>query len=147
MQAGEEFGRTKHGCDNSYKGPLTRNRLDWRRAYAPGFRELAEFYRGLLALRRACPPLSGAAGEPAPMVQALPGWLIGFVTEGQDKAEHTGEMAVYYNPEPVAQPAPLPAGTWRLLAQGAQAGAHPFGPRQTAQLELPPRSLTVLIAE
>lgn len=147
MQAGKEFGRTKHGCDNSYKGPLTRNRLDWRRAYAPGFRELTEFYRGLLALRRACPPLSGAAGEPAPMVQALPGWLIGFVTEGQDKAEHTGEMAVYYNPEPVAQPAPLPAGTWRLLAQGAQAGAHPFDPRQTAQLELPPRSLTVLIAE
>ena len=34
MQAGEEWGRTKHGDHNSYKGPLTTNRLDWTRATA-----------------------------------------------------------------------------------------------------------------
>ena len=35
MQAGEEWGRTKHGDHNSYKGPLATNRLDWTRAHRP----------------------------------------------------------------------------------------------------------------
>ena len=53
MQAGEEWGRTKHGDHNSYKGPLATNRLDWTRAHRPEFAALTAFYRGMLAIRRA----------------------------------------------------------------------------------------------
>ena len=144
--AGEEFGRTKLGGANTYKGPLSRNALDWRRAYQPGFYELTQFYAGLLALRRAWPCLSGAAGEPAPLIQLLPGWLIGVVAENQSAANHAGELAVYYNPEPTPQTAPLPAGRWRTLCDGVTAGAEPFGPEHTGSLELPPVSITILCA-
>ena len=46
MQAGEEWGRTKHGDHNSYKGPLDTNKLDWTRAHRPEFAALTAFYRG-----------------------------------------------------------------------------------------------------
>ncbi len=106
MQAGEEWGRTKHGEHNSYKGPLSTNQLDWTRAHRPEFAALTAFYRGMLAIRRAYPRLSGAAWEPEPFILALPGWLIGFVPENDGNAA-AGQLAVYYNPErtpPVGQP-------------------------------------------
>ena len=61
---------------------------------------IRDSYRGLLAIRRAHPELSGAAGETAPILLALPGWLIGFVLE---KLDGKGELAVYDNPETTSQ--------------------------------------------
>lgn len=147
MQAGEEFARTKQGEGNSYKGPLARNQLDWRRAHRPEFAALTAFYRGLLAIRRAYPALSGAAGEPAPFVQALPGWLLGFVVENQDRPGRSGELAVYYNPERTRQWVALPGGRWRMLCDGRHAGAEPAGPVYSGSLELRPVSVTILVAE
>lgn len=49
MQAGEEFGRTKLGDENSYHSSPLINCLDWKRADA--FAELTEYYKGLIALR------------------------------------------------------------------------------------------------
>lgn len=146
MQAGEEWGRTKHGDHNSYKGPLDTNKLDWTRAHRPEFAALTAFYRGMLAIRRAYPRLSGAAGEPEPFILMLPGWLIGFVPENDGTAT-AGQLAVYYNPERTRQWASLPAGTWRKLSDGVHAGVTPFGPRFRDALELAPTSVTVLVAE
>lgn len=146
MQAGEEWGRTKYGDHNSYKGPLTTNRLDWTRAHRPEFAALTAFYRGMLAIRRAYPRLSGAAGEPEPFILALPGWLIGFVPENDGTAT-VGQLAVYYNPERTRQWASLPAGTWRKVSDGVHAGVTPFGPCFRDALELAPTSVTVLVAE
>mgnify|MGYP005890003381 FL=1 len=146
MQAGEEWGRTKHGDHNSYKGPLATNRLDWTRAHRPEFAALTAFYRGMLAIRRAYPRLSGAAGEPEPFILALPGWLIGFVPENDGTAT-AGQLAVYYNPERTRQWASLPAGTWRKVSDGVHAGVTPFGPCFRDALELAPTSVTVLVAE
>ena len=146
LQAGEEFGRTKYGDPNTYRGPRALNTLDWTRAHRPEFAALTAFYRGLLAIRRAYPRLTGAYGDPEPFLLALPGWLIGFVpeTEGNDPA---GQLAVFYNPEPTRQWAPLPNGTWRRLCDGTHAGTTPFGPLCRDALELPPRSVTILLAE
>ena len=146
MQAGEEFGRTKYGNHNSYQGPLRTNQLDWTRAHRPEFAALTAFYRGMLAIRRAYPRLSGAAGEPEPFVLMLPGWLIGFVPE-TDGTAPAGQLAVYYNPERTRQWATLPAGTWRKLCDGTHAGTQPFGPCFRDALELEPTSVTVLRAE
>lgn len=144
MQAGEEWGRTKHGDHNSYKGPLETNKLDWTRAHRPEFAALTAFYRGMLAIRRTCPRMAGAYGEPEPFILALPGWLIGFVPESADPAR---PVAVYYNPERTRQWATLPHGSWRKLSDGVHAGANPFGPIFRDALELPPVSVTVLVGE
>lgn len=144
LQAGEEWGRTKHGDHNSYKGPLETNKLDWTRAHRPEFADLTAFYRGMLAIRRTCPRIAGAYGEPEPFILALPGWLIGFVPESADPAR---PVVVYYNPERTRQWATLPHGSWRKLSDGVHAGANPFGPIFRDALELPPVSVTVLVGE
>ena len=144
LQAGEDWGRTKHGDHNSYKGPLETNKLDWTRAHRPEFAALTAFYRGMLAIRRTCPRIAGAYGEPEPFILALPGWLIGFVPESADPAR---PVAVYYNPERTRQWATLPHGSWRKLSDGVHAGANPFGPIFRDALELPPVSVTVLVGE
>ncbi|MGN0974963.1 MAG: type I pullulanase [Gemmiger sp.] len=140
FQSGEEFARTKYGNDNSWRGPLSLNALDWARAAR--MQPLTDYYRGLLALRRAYPALSGAGGEAAPTLLALPGWLVGFVVETSGL-----RLAVYYNPEPTAQSVELPAGSWRMLCSGERAGAEPFGPVYGGALTLEPSSVTVLRTE
>lgn len=49
MLGGEEFGRTKHGCDNSYNRGVAMNQLDWSRAKR--FQPLVDWYSALIKLR------------------------------------------------------------------------------------------------
>ncbi len=140
--AGEEFGRTKHGNENSYRGPLVVNALAWRRAYQSGFVSLVRYYRGLLAIRRAYPALAGAAGEPAPFLLALPGWLIGFVVESQQGG---GDLAVFYNAETSPQQVDLPTGFWQTLCDGTHAQPQPFGKTRSGTVNLPAKSVVILL--
>ncbi|WP_240541687.1 alpha-amylase family glycosyl hydrolase [Bifidobacterium callimiconis] len=57
MLSGEEFARTKHGCDNSYDRSAELNRLDWRRARRLG--DLVDYYAALIRLRRHNPAYFG----------------------------------------------------------------------------------------
>ena len=57
MLSGEEMGRTKMGDHNSFRSPLAINRFDWNRAWAKEYRELALYYKGLIALRKQLPAL------------------------------------------------------------------------------------------
>ena len=143
MLSGEEFARTKNGAPNTYRGPAELNALDWSRAGAQG--DLVRYYRGLLAIRRAYPELSGTDGA-RPCRLPLEGNLIGFVPERPTDAL-PGRLAVYYNPEPVPQTAALPSGSWRLLCDGTNAGTEAFGPVQTGCVTLAPVSVTILRAE
>lgn len=53
IHGGEEFGRTKEGVKNSYCSSGELNRMDWQRSWDN--RELVEYYRGLIALRKQLP--------------------------------------------------------------------------------------------
>ncbi|PWG59623.1 alpha-amylase family glycosyl hydrolase [Bifidobacterium catulorum] len=57
MLSGEEFARTKHGCDNSYDRSAALNRLDWRRARRLG--GLVDYYAALIWWRRRNPAVFG----------------------------------------------------------------------------------------
>jgi pullulanase len=142
-QAGEEFARTKQGDPNTYRGPQTRNALDWTRAAA--HEDMIRYYAGLLAIRRTFPELSGAGQEPAPVLLAMPDWIVGFVLEHSDGTG--GELAVFYNPESDAQSVALPGGSWRLLCDGTVAQPEPFGTPFCGQISLAPYSVTILRAE
>lgn len=55
MQAGEEFGRTKMGEDNSYRSDPEVNMLRWRQTME--FEDLVDYYKGLISLRKKLPGL------------------------------------------------------------------------------------------
>lgn len=50
FQAGEEFGRTKFGDENSYISSPDINKLEWKRSAE--YKELVEYYKGLIAFRQ-----------------------------------------------------------------------------------------------
>ena len=61
MLAGEEFARTKFGEHNSYKSPDNINSIDWTRAI--GYKELVDYYKGLIAIRKKMPLLTDSSEE------------------------------------------------------------------------------------
>lgn len=62
MLAGEEFARTKLGCDDSFNKSAQLNQLDWRRAQQ--LQPLTDWYRALIEIRHSHPQLSSARHQP-----------------------------------------------------------------------------------
>ena len=75
LLSGEEFARTKLGCSDSFDRPASLNLLDWRRAVrmAP----LVDWYRTLIALRRAHPELCRGAHVPLPSADDVVAYRVG----------------------------------------------------------------------
>ncbi|MDE7218043.1 MAG: type I pullulanase [Oscillospiraceae bacterium] len=142
LLGGEEFARTKQGIRDSVRSPLAVNRLDWRRAWEN--RELADYYRGLIALRMQLPGLqdkSAAAGErircapePAKDCAALE------VDNGEGRwrrlflAYSAGEETVSLS---------LPEGEWELLADGESSFWWRDPPVCSGTVPLPPVSAAI----
>ncbi|MCF0135893.1 MAG: type I pullulanase [Lachnospiraceae bacterium] len=63
MQAGEEFGRSKQGEDNSYNLGPEINDIFWSRKAR--FRELFEYYKGLIAMRKRYKAFTDETGRAA----------------------------------------------------------------------------------
>jgi len=122
MLSGEEFARTKLGERNSYRSPLRINRMDWRRARQN--RDLVEYYRGLIALRKTLPGLCdkgrGAHARVLKAVDFAPG--AGYVmvdNDGYSSAYARVLLAVNTTQERLELE--LPEGEWLPLADGESA--------------------------
>ena len=123
MQAGEEFGRTKLGDDNSYCSPPELNMLCWKRAGRFGV--LTDYYRQLIRLRKSLPGLcdksAGAADRVAGQTVHCPG-VVSFQVEGGGPE---GErLMVIYNASDKEFSAPLPGDGWVIRADGQCADQH-----------------------
>ena len=127
MQAGEEFGRTKLGDENSYCSPPELNMLCWGRAGR--FSALTDYYRQLIRLRKSLPGLCAKSAAAADSITAQtvhrPG-TVSFQVEGGGPA---GErLMVVYNASDKEFSAPLPAGGWIIRADGQCADQHTPAP-------------------
>jgi len=117
LLSGEEFGRTKNGIRDTYKTPLEINRLDWSRAWKN--QALADYYRGLMALRLQCPGLQDksplAAGRIDYFGEPRPGCAAYFV-------DNTGgpwkRLCLLFNTSREDVTLRVPEGSWVLLADG-----------------------------
>lgn len=146
MQAGEEFGRTKYGHENSYKTRVGINRLDWKRAVQ--FHSLVDYYRGLIALRAAFPHLGDMSRDSAEAIeffhldQPLIGWQLAAMPEDDTVWQ---ALAVFYNPTHKPVTVRLPKGSWQLLCDGVSSSLW-RGPQLRCQDEvvLKPMSTTIL---
>ena len=119
MLAGEEFGRTKQGLQNSFNAAAALNQLDWARAWTGPWKDLADYYRGLIALRRQLPALCDKRPEAAARLQAAwrPGRLAAaFQLDNTGTASRWDELLLFYSAADVSRPAVLPDGQWQVLA-------------------------------
>ena len=141
MLAGEEMGRTKLGDENSYKSDVSVNQIDW--SYINKFNSLVDYYKGLIAIRKAVGTLNDESGTHTD---------IDYLTT-------TGNGCVAYKVSGVSQPSvivafngspdekaqiSLPKGKWTLVADGDRAGLENLG-TYTGSYTVPETSAAVFI--
>ena len=149
LHAGEEFLRTKNGEDNSYNLSDDINRLDWTRKKE--HRAVFEYYRALIALRKAHPVFRMKTEEAVranlkfydELGLAVDRPAIAYVLYGDAAGDSWSRAAVLINPHKTPLKFVLPEGDWR---QALDEGGLYSGPDAaiTGAFEVPPLSLAVL---
>ncbi len=126
MQAGEEFGRTKLGEDNSYCSRPELNMLKWGRTVE--YAELVDYYRGLIRLRKKLPGLCDKSRSAAARIREkniCGERVVSFWVDNRD-FDHSGgkweELLIIYNGSFEGYTLELPEGQWEILADAREAG-------------------------
>ncbi len=125
--SGEEFARTKpvEGTDevseNSYNLPLYTNSMRYDRLYE--YKDLYEFYRGLIALRKAHDLFRLGTTEEVQkaltFIEGTPDNVVAYTLENEKET-----IFVAYNANKEAVSMELPAsGTWKVCVDGDKADA------------------------
>jgi pullulanase, type I len=124
MQAGEEFARTKFGEGNSYCSSPEVNMLRWSQTVER--KELVDYYKGLIRLRKKLPALYDKTPEAAARITEKEIHKKGVVSFRADNREsgfsgRWEELLVVYNAASEEYTVSLPEGTWEILADGKEA--------------------------
>ena len=145
LLSGEEFARTKQGLKNTYRSPLTVNMLDWTRAWDD--QALADYYRGLIALRKRLPGLrdkSSQAGERILSVQTPAEDCAALAVDNAGEDSRWQRLYLAYSVRADAVDLPLPPGQWEVLADGASSFLWQDPRTVSDTVPLPPVSALIL---
>ncbi|PLS30214.1 pullulanase [Bifidobacterium margollesii] len=149
MLSGEEFARTKYGCDNSYDRPAALNWLDWRRARC--LRSLVDYYASLIRWRLGNP---GVFGGPR-IVPARDDSVVVFrvgndcVTVNPTKQMAWQGVSALRASHDWGQFAPLDDSAWQCVfsSRGAagcgEANWESYSRGHERHLAIPPRSFCI----
>ncbi|MBE5784595.1 MAG: type I pullulanase [Clostridiales bacterium] len=133
IHAGEEFLREKRDagggrCENSYNAPDDVNRIRWYDLMDPARAALADYYRGLIAFRRAHPALSlpGTAEIRAAVSNrhASDHLLIFWIDGSGVEAEAAEGIYLIFNAGTEEKTVFLPEGKWDVYVNGTKAGTE-----------------------
>jgi len=121
FQAGEEFGRTKLGDENSYRSAPEINMLRWEQSVE--FAELVSYYKGLIRLRKSLPGLydkSSSAYIRIYKEEVHKDGVVSFVVDNSTKDEakqsQWKELFIAFNASSETEYVPVPEGEWFVLA-------------------------------
>lgn len=144
--SGEEFARTKNGLDDSYNAPISLNRLDWKKAWKE--KELVDYYRGLIALRKLCPGLYDKSLKASGRIYGE--WkkkgIVGFFVDNYEKNTETIWETLYmiYNSREKSKKIQLPKGHWEILVNGESSFLWQNPEAVEGRIEVAPVSVLVL---
>ncbi len=154
FQAGEELLRSKplgNGAfeHNSYCSPDSVNAIKWNDLNKAEYAATADYYRGLIAVRRAHSTLrlssAAAVAQQVFPMEGLEPNVVGFHLRGctDDPAQ---ALVVLFNPNRTPTTVELPKGKWNLLVGDQTAGTEPLL-TVTGAVSVAPISATVLTLE
>ncbi|WP_423734772.1 alpha-amylase family glycosyl hydrolase [Bifidobacterium simiarum] len=149
MLSGEEFARTKHGCDNSYDRSAALNQLDWRRARR--LRGLVEYYAALIRLRKANPAYFGGPRIVPQRDDSVVVFRVGgdCVTVNPTRQIAWQNVSVLRASHDWGQFAPVDDSAWqcvfssRGVAACGEANWESYSRGHERQIAIPPRSFCV----
>lgn len=143
--AGEEFARTKSGIKNSYCSSSDINQLDWTRAWEN--QALADYYRGLIALRMQLPGLqdkSSDAGKRILAAKDIAPNCVGVLLDNRGPDCRWGELVMLFNCGAKPRQVSLPEGTWQVLADENSSFRWRGTVRAHGECTVPPMSALIL---
>ncbi len=128
MQGGEEFLRTKHGNENSYKAGDSINKFDWSRKAQ--YQNVFNYYAGLIQIRKNHPVFRMTSVSAIRNNLAFldsPSNTVAFRLNGQAVGDTWGQIIVFYNANNADVKFSLPEGTWNIVVKQRQAGEQVLG--------------------
>lgn len=155
FQAGEEMLRSKPLPDgsfdaNSYRSPDSVNSLKWGDLAQKEYRQVRDYYRGLIALRKAHPALRMDSArdvlENILCTEALTPNVMAFRIRGAVPGETAEFLFVIFNPNREEVLVPLPEGNWTVCVDARRAGTEPLA-KVRGRAEVAPISAMVLLQE
>lgn len=130
FQAGEEFGRTKFGDENSFRSDPEVNMLRWGQTVR--FREMVDYYRGLISLRKQFPGLCDKSAGARYRISGKTVHrerVVSFIVDNRSEESGTwDELYIIYNASGVDFSVQLPGDSrgsispnWEILADALEA--------------------------
>ena len=154
LQAGEEMLRSKPlpggGFEhNSYASPDSINSIKWADLHKPEYAANVDYYRGLIAFRKAHPTLrlttDEAVREQIHAMEGLEPNVVGFHLRGSAD-DPAAAIIVLYNPNRTPTTVELPKGRWNVCIADQTAGNEPLLTIEGG-VSVAPISATVLTLE
>jgi len=147
--SGEEFARSKPiaGTDevseNSYNLPIFTNSLKYDRLTE--YKELYEYYKGLIAFRKAHKGLRFATAEEVQtslhFVNNLPANVVAFTIITKEET-----LFVIYNANPSVQTIPLPEqAEWKVYIEGERASAEVLRTLEDGEKEIAVEGISCIV--
>lgn len=136
IHAGEEMLRTKVNADgsfneNSYNAADEVNNLKWDTLEDPVYGDVVDYYKGLIAFRKAHPVLRLTTAEDVAkyvsVVDVEEANVTAFHLIGGLEGETADAMYIVFNPNKEAKEITLPEGTWHICINGEEAGVKSLG--------------------
>ncbi len=155
LQAGEEMLRSKVNGDgtfnnNSYNANDRVNSLKWSNLEQAEYRQVVEYYKGLIAFRKAHSVLrlddAKLVEEHVSRVENVPENVLAFDLTGGVEGETADEMFVIFNANKEAATVALPEGSWNVYINGSAAGTTVLG-SFVGEAQVEPITAMVLIRE
>ncbi len=156
MQAGEEMLRSKPNGDgtydsNSYASGDEVNSLKWGDLEDESYMAVFEYYKGLIAFRKAHGALRLSDAETvADTVKAVEGLdenVVAFDIAGGVNGETADEIYVIFNANEDETTVDLPSGTWNVYINGEKAGTEVIETIKEGSVTVAPISAMVLVRE
>ena len=127
FQAGEEFARTKHGDENSYRSSSKINMLDWERRN--DYSDLVQYYAGLIEIRKNFAPFTDpteTSVKNIDFIQNLPKGVIAYTLKNDlTDDKQWKQVAVMFNASSEDVEVELSEGLaneWVVVVNGDSAG-------------------------
>jgi pullulanase len=145
LHAGDEFLRSKSGVKNSYNSNDPRvNPIDW--ALKSKHRDVFDFYRGLIAIRKAHPAFRmtdrSAVDRHMQFLSNLPDGVVAFTLSAHANNDAWKNILVVYNgsrrPQTIAA-----AGAWEIVANAQRAETKTL---RSAQGSIAVEACSIIIA-
>ncbi len=145
IHAGEEFGRSKGGVKNSYCSPAELNQLDWQQAWQN--RELVDYYRGLIALRKQLPGVidqSEAAKNRLLWTKNFSPHCAAACMDNRGEGSRWKRLLLIFHCGSYEETISLPDGSWQVLVNQDSSFLWQQEQFVAGTTLIPPRSALIL---